>query len=76
MEKTKYLFLFLLISLNAQVRFVNQTTKQPISNVTLLSNDGKIIGGSDIYGNLDVAAVNNEFKITVSRKKGIVTFSL
>ncbi|MDR3273166.1 MAG: hypothetical protein LBT29_06780 [Flavobacteriaceae bacterium] len=68
MKKAKYLFLFLLISfiLNAQVRFVNQTTRQSVSNVTLLSNDGKIIGGSDIYGNFDIAAVNNEVKITDS----------
>jgi len=39
--------------LNAQVKFKNQTNQQPVSNVTLLSSDGKIMGRSDIYGNLN-----------------------
>jgi hypothetical protein len=70
MKETKYLFflLFLLISLvvNSQVKFVNRATEQPISNVSLLSNVGKIIGVSDTYGKINIADINSEFVIVDS----------
>jgi hypothetical protein len=63
--KKAYSFLFLLLYtlLFAQVQFVNQTNQQPISNVTLLSGKGEIIGVSNIDGNINISEITRDINI-------------
>ncbi|MDR1876574.1 MAG: hypothetical protein LBQ84_03025, partial [Flavobacteriaceae bacterium] len=71
MKKIKFIFLLncLVLNslmLNSQVKFINELTHNPISNVTLFSNKGVILGVSDINGNIDISDISNEFKIADS----------